>query len=162
MHFYQKFRYPETTKFQKVVIEITPEEYSKEIDLDGDSRIDKNLSVTFEITPIRASQYKVDGFFEGELIIPCSRCLKPILITNFVKFTHVYKYTDDNSLIDSDEDSDITYFNKTYLDFFELFRDEILLNVPDYLFCKDDCRGLCEICGTNLNEDSCNHYKNNV
>ncbi len=162
MSFYQKFYYPESSKSQKISIEITPNEYSSEIDSDGDSKIDKNLYLFLDITPIGTSQYKVDGSFDGELIIPCSRCLNPIIISDFEEFTHIYKHTEDNHLIDLNDDSDITYYNKTYLDFFELFRDEILLNIPDYLFCKDDCKGLCEICGTNLNENSCNHNKNSV
>jgi uncharacterized protein len=34
-------------------------------------------------------------------------------------------------------------------------REQVLLAVPRYVNCREDCRGLCPQCGTNWNEAEC-------
>lgn len=41
------------------------------------------------------------------------------------------------------------------LDLTEDIREDLLLEVPAYPLCRPDCRGLCPVCGQNLNEASC-------
>lgn len=43
------------------------------------------------------------------------------------------------------------------LDITDDVRQEILLSYPVRFVCREDCRGLCPQCGTNLNERSCTH-----
>ena len=38
----------------------------------------------------------------------------------------------------------------------EIVTSEISLSLPLRFLCKPDCRGLCESCGVNLNEEKCN------
>ena len=38
----------------------------------------------------------------------------------------------------------------------ELVTEDILLGLPTRHLCKEDCKGVCQYCGKNLNEDSCN------
>jgi uncharacterized protein len=35
------------------------------------------------------------------------------------------------------------------------FREELLLHVPGFPVCGEECKGLCAQCGANLNTDSC-------
>lgn len=41
------------------------------------------------------------------------------------------------------------------LDLRPALREQLLLRVPDYVVCRDACRGLCPQCGVNLNETTC-------
>ena len=41
----------------------------------------------------------------------------------------------------------------------EAVREEILLDHPIRILCRDDCRGLCSACGMNLNRQSCDCKK---
>ena len=34
-------------------------------------------------------------------------------------------------------------------------REQIMLAVPEFVICRETCRGLCPRCGTNLNESDC-------
>ena len=43
------------------------------------------------------------------------------------------------------------------LDVTDDIRQEILLSYPVQFLCREECRGLCPACGTNLNERSCTH-----
>jgi len=44
---------------------------------------------------------------------------------------------------------------ETFLDISEDLRQEIILGYPIVYLCRDDCRGICLKCGTNLNHGSC-------
>ena len=38
----------------------------------------------------------------------------------------------------------------------ELVESDILLELPTKMLCKEECKGLCQNCGKDLNEGSCN------
>ena len=52
---------------------------------------------------------------------------------------------------------DYSVGGKLDLDITDDVRQEILLSYPVRFLCREDCRGLCPQCGTNLNERSCTH-----
>ena len=52
---------------------------------------------------------------------------------------------------------DYSVEDKLELDITDDLRQEILLSYPVRFLCREDCRGLCPRCGTNLNERSCTH-----
>ena len=41
------------------------------------------------------------------------------------------------------------------IDLDPIVREQVLLALPAYPVCKDDCQGLCTVCGGNLNEKAC-------
>lgn len=80
----------------------------------------------------------------------CDRCLEDINKTE--EFTLVKQYD-----IKEIESSD-----KEGIDLEETVKEQILLNMPSKVLCKDDCLGLCPICGINLNKESCNCMDNQI
>ena len=57
----------------------------------------------------------------------------------------------------SNEDIDTVYIMNDVVDISSEIHDIILLSVPIKPLCKEDCKGLCPICGKNLNEGPCEH-----
>jgi uncharacterized protein len=53
----------------------------------------------------------------------------------------------------SDLDTDVIEGNE--LDLTEVAREQILLNLPETVLCREDCRGICPTCGKDLNEGDC-------
>ncbi len=41
------------------------------------------------------------------------------------------------------------------VDLLPALREEFLLSLPDFPVCRPDCKGLCDTCGTDLNEAAC-------
>ena len=41
------------------------------------------------------------------------------------------------------------------IDLDPILREQLLLALPGYPVCKDDCKGLCPVCGANLNDREC-------
>lgn len=87
----------------------------------------------------------------------CSRCLEDVVrdYTLDVKRTiNVVKkeaYAD-NTL----EYDEIGYIEDCTLDVDMLVLDELYTVLPMNVLCKSDCKGICKVCGTNLNKSTCN------
>ena len=47
----------------------------------------------------------------------------------------------------------------TEVDLSDDVADAILLDVPLKTLCKPDCKGLCPVCYTDWNEETCEHYE---
>jgi uncharacterized protein len=43
----------------------------------------------------------------------------------------------------------------TELDLTAAVREQLLLHVPQFVLCREDCKGLCAHCGTDLNQGAC-------
>lgn len=79
----------------------------------------------------------------------CDRCLK--------KFEQEYKFNFEHTLVQSSKNDDNEHIvcENMILDLNELAISDLLLQLPSKILCKEDCKGLCFICGQNLNEASC-------
>ena len=80
----------------------------------------------------------------------CDRCLDPVTRIYDFNFEHILA-TSDNG----DDEGDIILVPDFRLDIGELAREDILLELPTKFLCRDDCAGLCQRCGANLNHTKC-------
>ena len=53
------------------------------------------------------------------------------------------------------EDPDLYGFEASEIELDDSVRDALLLELPMQTFCKPDCKGLCPVCGVNLNRETC-------
>jgi uncharacterized protein len=63
--------------------------------------------------------------------------------------------SDGEALIEETE-LDEAYVENGEIDLAEVVREQILLDLPEQVYCSDDCKGLCPKCGSNLNLIDCN------
>lgn len=56
---------------------------------------------------------------------------------------------------DKDEDGSCIVADGRYVYLDDTVFSEILMNFPQRTLCREDCRGLCPVCGTDLNEKDC-------
>ena len=97
---------------------------------------------------------------EGDLqvAIPCDRCLRE---TEYPFSLLIDRSLDlsDGQIIISEEERDASAFlaDAHSIDCDILVFDEVLVNWPTKVLCKVDCKGLCPVCGQNLNEGDCGH-----
>lgn len=86
------------------------------------------------------------------LYTDCARCLTSFPQPLVIDFTELYafsqRFATESGLIVPDDGN---------IDLEPLVREYMLLEVPLNPLCKPDCKGLCPICGENLNEKICNH-----
>ena len=93
------------------------------------------------------------------LSLTCDRCLKEVEYPFELDFeVRVYspEYRKDEGTNEEDEETDGTDFlDGYYLKVDDLIYSEILLNWPMKILCREDCKGICRICGKDLNTGTC-------
>lgn len=105
-------------------------------------------------------QVLVNGQFEAVLKSNCSRCLELIEFPLTVQFTSDFRYAQGNPLTANKveltpDELDIVWYNGNEIDLTEQVRQQMVVNLPIKILCKEDCRGLCVKCGANLNTHPC-------
>ncbi|MDA8396250.1 MAG: DUF177 domain-containing protein [Actinomycetota bacterium] len=56
-----------------------------------------------------------------------------------------------------EEEGDTYPVEGDHVDLTEMLRDAVVLALPAAPLCSAECKGLCQVCGTNLNETDCGH-----
>jgi uncharacterized protein len=84
--------------------------------------------------------------FDAELSGPCMRCLE-----DGAQVVHVDAREVDQP--GGGEDLRSPYLEEGLLNLGAWARDALALALPAQIVCRDDCRGLCSVCGANLNDD---------
>jgi uncharacterized protein len=98
--------------------------------------------------------YLLRAELRGEMESTCARCLEPAVVRIDVPLAVTFVSTEADKT-DDDEDPDVIAFKGGEIDVGEEVRDEILLALPINPVCKESCRGLCSVCGGNLNLAAC-------
>ena len=82
----------------------------------------------------------------------CSRCLKEFSQRVDVAFEEEAFHTSERP---SDEAQALTFDDKWILDLTEALEQYLHLAAPVKPMCREECRGICPRCGTDLNETAC-------
>ncbi len=108
----------------------------------------------------------------AELSCPCGRCLEPVALAVPVDFqlTLVPAERQEPAPAEEEgaedgrsrvagsfdaEEADEEPITGKVLDLDAMVREQILLALPPYPVCSEGCRGLCPVCGANLNDRDC-------
>lgn len=106
----------------------------------------------------------------ADLVAPCGRCLQPANTAVPVDFelTYVPEEEPGKGAPHREDDAgeepagsfpsrladEETYSGKE-IDLEPALREQLILALPPYPVCQEGCKGLCPVCGTNLNEREC-------
>lgn len=98
----------------------------------------------------------VEGTFSAIFTAPCSRCLEPARIEVMGEVRRVY--SSDPALEDEPDVEPVSHHDG-WISIFDAVRESVILSIPMVLLCDKGCRGLCSVCGANLNKDrgGCGH-----
>jgi uncharacterized protein len=96
----------------------------------------------------------VRGSMTGEAGLACRRCLKAVAVP--IREEVALLFREGVSEADA-EDAEIYPLpaKGNELDLTNALREHLVLAVPEFAICRDECKGLCPSCGTNLNENTC-------
>ncbi|MDR3332994.1 MAG: DUF177 domain-containing protein [Synergistaceae bacterium] len=154
--------------------------YEETFELPMNGSIDHWGQLYAPASPVTAS---VEANYAGERILikvrvsarfslPCSRCLKEtgLAIVGDLRYLFTLrparseqtsvkgkKGEDGDSSGDDDGDVDVIPIDsfETEFDLKQYVWETLLLFLPERVLCSEDCRGLCQICGKDLNEGDC-------
>lgn len=124
------------------LVEIQGYEFKSPIKVDG---VIKNLS------GIVTLQFSV----EFTLKILCDRCIKEFFRDYFYEFEHIIV-----KMLNTDGDEyDYIVADGGSINLNEIAISDLLLQLPMKMLCNEQCRGLCYVCGCDLNEYVCSCSK---
>ena len=123
-------------------------------------RLDEVKHVSF------ASSVKVVGAVENHaglvtmdmditfsLYVTCDRCLKETV--------QDFSYHEEHTVVRrvQSEEEEVTYSiaEAESIDPEEIAMTDLLLELPSKMLCREDCKGLCPVCGCDRNETDCGH-----
>jgi uncharacterized protein len=106
-----------------------------------------------------AKKVRLVGRVRTTLEVPCSRCLDPFPIAVDAPFDLLFLPDEAASADDEqevrEEDAGVSYYKDDVIDLGDVMREQFYLALPMKPLCKDDCRGLCPVCGVNRNRETC-------
>lgn len=81
---------------------------------------------------------------------PCDLCAQHTEKNLSIPVDHVLVTS-----LNNEDNDELILVDSLRFDLDELVTEDILLGLPTRHLCKEDCKGVCQYCGKNLNQDSC-------
>jgi uncharacterized protein len=140
-------------------LQVDAELDAREVDMAGtDAELAGNLGLRGQVLKA-GEEIVLTGTLSGAFRLTCSRCLKDFVEPFEIEVSATYvpaaetqpKARDANLF---HEDTRIT-FPGDEIDLISGIREDLMLNIPLKPLCRENCRGLCAQCGTDLNEGQC-------
>ncbi|MDD6056837.1 MAG: DUF177 domain-containing protein [Clostridiales bacterium] len=119
----------------------------------GDFSITEKAPIELTIRNRENKKLLIYGEVDLTVQIPCSRCLTEV--PTGIRFTVDKEFPIRDARIDCDEPEGFVYLIEGKLDTDKLIYEEILINWPAKILCREGCKGICTVCGTDLNEGTC-------
>ena len=90
----------------------------------------------------------VSGHVKAVMIERCSRCLDELEYPIDLDFEGQYSETEDI-------DEGIYGYQSSAVEIDKAVLDAVSLELPEQYLCREDCKGLCPVCGVNRNREKC-------
>lgn len=106
------------------------------------------------VSHLKAKELRIQAETKVTVLIPCDRCLAdvkqefPLIFTKIVDLA-----ASDAELKEGFDESN--FINGYHLDVDKMLYNEILVGWPTKVLCSEYCKGICNVCGQNLNEGTC-------
>ena len=101
------------------------------------------------------------GIVRGHVVGTCDRCLEraEFDLAGEVDEYFLFKAPSETGSLGEDEDDvDFSLVGDDHtIDLTEALFSAVLMDTPFVVLCREDCKGLCPVCGENLNERDCGH-----
>jgi uncharacterized protein len=129
----------------------------------------EQVPVRLDISRTTGDGYALRLRFEATLAGPCMRCLEPAARSFAVDVREVSLPPDPRlprapaagrgraKPQEQDDELSSPYLEDGVLDLQGWARDALALGLPSNLLCREDCAGLCPVCGADLNEAGPEH-----
>lgn len=105
--------------------------------------------------------FKVQGMVRTVIELCCSRCLRPVTYTVNTSFSAVVvdEYRREEFVT---AEEDVVFYFDGIADLTPLVEEVIVSDIPISILCQEGCKGLCAICGSDLNTGTCGCREDNI
>ncbi|VAV84358.1 COG1399 protein, clustered with ribosomal protein L32p [hydrothermal vent metagenome] len=121
-----------------------------------------SVEAHLDIGRVGAELAVIDGSLNARVATECSRCLKPIEAEHKVAFRETLLLSADGAGGGEGKerelslrDMDYTVMEAAELDTNDILISQLVQEASSTPLCREDCRGLCHSCGSDLNAGQC-------
>ena len=100
----------------------------------------------------------VSGAVFAEVKGECGRCLDPLAYDLEVNVQELFFY-EGVELSDEEDDEEQRRVEHDLIDLEPVLRDAVVTMLPFQPVCREDCQGLCSICGVRLEDEPGHHHE---
>ncbi len=120
---------------------------------------DKMCTVDVKGTVTRkGSVYLLNGKLSATLSLVCDRCLKTFDYPIHAQFDREFSLEDGRQT----DEEDVVNISNSILDLTDIIAETIYLELPMKNLCREDCKGICAMCGQDLNEKTCSCLNDSI
>ena len=95
------------------------------------------------------------GIVRGRAATTCDRCLGPAELELSSELSCYYLKEEPTDEVADEEDFGLIDEANGCVDLSEAIQGGVAMDVPFVVLCREDCKGLCPVCGADLNEGDC-------
>ena len=129
-----------------------------QFEADEDYRVVEPVSLAFDIFKDKQA-FRLAGRVKTTLELKCSRCLEPFTVPVDQEFDLRYQphtvNTGEGEREIEEDDLTTAFYEHDEIDLGALMHEQFVLSLPMKPLCSEGCKGLCPVCGTNLNTTTC-------
>lgn len=111
------------------------------------------------IDPFGAREIRVRGEIWGEVEMLCARCLAPTRVPISCSMDLFYRpmtaIARDEEVAIGQAETEIGFYEGGGLELADVVQEQIAIELPMRSLCREDCRGICPLCGKNRNGEAC-------
>ncbi len=104
-------------------------------------------------------EIRVRGHLKTLMEVACDRCLETASFPIDEDFDLLYRpssYSPERPEMEIERrESEVGFYEGSGLELRDVLREQILLLLPMQRICRDDCKGICPVCGQNRNIADC-------
>jgi DUF177 domain-containing protein len=152
------------TKINDIPPEGLTLKFDQKLDLFDRGKSSTAFTAVLSITPAKGGILHVTGRVKASPALECSRCLE-----NF-SFGIDAEWQVDLAPVKAigggaehelaGGELDMEFYEGDEIDPLEIVKEQLLISIPMVPLHNPDCRGLCSVCGADLNKTECGHQRN--
>ena len=117
-------------------------------------------SVGTAVLVSHTDEIRIQGRVEVEMETECDRCLRLARFPLALSFDLFYRPLADceglgDEVAVDEEETEIGFYDGGGLELEDVVREQVLLSLPMQRTCREDCKGICPVCGQDRNEAVC-------
>jgi len=138
-------------------------ELARKLDLFGQGTASTDFTATLSIMPMGGGILHIGGRVQADPVLECSRCLKGFAYhvdteLNLELAPAQTLGTAPEHELDRSE-LDREFYHGEEIEPIDYIKEQVLITIPMVPLHRSDCKGLCPVCGTDLNEKTCSCRK---
>ncbi len=107
----------------------------------------------------RNEEVLVNGSIHGRVTLRCSRCLadfeQDLSIDIDLRYHPVGDLEKEEAYEVPKDEINIGFYSDDEIDVTQIVREQLILSLPMKPLCDERCKGLCPVCGADINVETC-------